>query len=136
MLVVRPPQGTVCKVRSRSWLAGAEIGVALMGTWLRVREQVHSNFIGLHVENGRPDVTLVLDSLGNVFASYGASFASQRALRTLATLVQREANVLAYIDGFELCFSLSITGLFLISFFTRYRLIAHGAGFIHLHGVF
>src|SRR5947209_8270782 len=26
-------------------LAGAEIGVALMATWLRVREQVHSNFI-------------------------------------------------------------------------------------------
>ena len=27
-------------------LGGAEIGVALMGTWLRVREQIHSNFIG------------------------------------------------------------------------------------------
>ena len=24
-------------------LGGAEIGVALMGTWLRVREQIHSN---------------------------------------------------------------------------------------------
>src|SRR4051812_26257443 len=27
-------------------LGGAEIGVALMGTWLRVREQVHSNLLG------------------------------------------------------------------------------------------
>ena len=27
-------------------LGGAEIGVALMGTWLRVREQVHSNISG------------------------------------------------------------------------------------------
>jgi MFS transporter, DHA2 family, multidrug resistance protein len=33
-------------------LGGAEIGIALMGTWLRVREQVHSNFLGQHVENG------------------------------------------------------------------------------------
>jgi DHA2 family multidrug resistance protein len=33
-------------------LGGAEIGVALMGTWLRVREQVHSNFIGQHLESG------------------------------------------------------------------------------------
>ncbi len=32
-------------------LGGAEIGVALMGTWLRVREQIHSNFIGQHVES-------------------------------------------------------------------------------------
>ena len=30
-------------------LGGAEIGVALMGTWLRVREQIHSNFLGQHV---------------------------------------------------------------------------------------
>jgi hypothetical protein len=29
---------------------GAEIGVALMGTWLRVCEEVHSNFLGQHVE--------------------------------------------------------------------------------------
>src|SRR5258705_7680247 len=33
-------------------LGGAEIGVALMGTWLRVREQIHSNFIGQHLANG------------------------------------------------------------------------------------
>src|SRR6266436_6104071 len=41
-------------------LGGAEIGVALMGTWLRVREQVHSNFIGLHLENGSADVAKII----------------------------------------------------------------------------
>jgi DHA2 family multidrug resistance protein len=100
-------------------LGGAEIGVALMGTWLRVREQVHSNFIGQHVENGRADVTLFLDRLGDILASRGASFAPQRALDMLAALVQRESNVLAYIDGFELCFSLAITALIVISLLTR-----------------
>src|ERR1700750_2085263 len=37
-------------------LGGAEIGIALMGTWLRVREQIHSNYLGQYVQNGDPDV--------------------------------------------------------------------------------
>jgi DHA2 family multidrug resistance protein len=100
-------------------LGGVEIGVALMGTWLRVREQVHSNYIGVHVENGRADVTRALAQLGNIFASHGASFGPRRALNTLAALVEREANVLAYIDGFELCFWCAIGALFVVSLMTR-----------------
>jgi DHA2 family multidrug resistance protein len=99
-------------------LGGAEIGIALMGTWLRVREQVHSNFIGQHVENGGADVTQTLNRLGNFFASHGVSIAPARALGTLAALVQREANVLAYIDGFWLCFYFAIAGLLVISLMT------------------
>jgi DHA2 family multidrug resistance protein len=100
-------------------LGGAEIGVALMGTWLRVREQVHSNFLGQHVENGSVDVTHMLQQLAQGFASHGASIAPARALGTLAALVQREANVLAYIDGFWLCFWLAIVALLLVSLMTR-----------------
>jgi len=100
-------------------LGGTEIGVALMGTWLRVREQVHSNFIGQHVESGRTDVTRALEQLSDIFASHGTSAARQRALDTLAALVQRESNVLAYIDGFELCFWLAIAALIMISLMTR-----------------
>jgi DHA2 family multidrug resistance protein len=100
-------------------LGGAEIGVALMGTWLRVREQVHSNFIGQHIENGSVDVTQVLQKLGALFASHGVSIAPARALGTLAALVQREANVLAYIDGFWLCFWLAVLALLLVSLMTR-----------------
>jgi DHA2 family multidrug resistance protein len=100
-------------------LGGAEIGVALMGTWLRVREQVHSNFIGQHVENGSVDVTHMLQQLGGYFASRGASIAPARALGMLASLVQREANVLAYIDAFWLCFWLAMLALVLVSLMTR-----------------
>ena len=32
-------------------LGGAEIGVALMGTWLRVREQIHSFYIGQNLKS-------------------------------------------------------------------------------------
>jgi DHA2 family multidrug resistance protein len=100
-------------------LGGAEIGVALMGTWLRVREQVHSNFLGLHVESGSFDVLRVLKPLADNFASHGAANAAARALATLSAEVAREANVLAYIDGFWLCFWLAIAALIIVSLITR-----------------
>jgi DHA2 family multidrug resistance protein len=100
-------------------LGGAEIGIALMGTWLRVREQIHSNYLGQHVENGSFDVTHLLNQLGNLFANHGLSLAPGRAIGTLAALVQREANVLAYIDGFWLCFWFAIAALLVVSLMTR-----------------
>ena len=100
-------------------LGGAEIGVALMGTWLRVREQIHSNYLGLHIESGSFDVTRLLKQLGDYFASHGAGAAPARALGTLAARVQREANVLAYIDGFWLCFWLAMAALFCVALITR-----------------
>jgi MFS transporter, DHA2 family, multidrug resistance protein len=100
-------------------LGGAEIGVALMGTWLRVREQIHSNYLGQHVENGAFDVTDILQKLAGGFASHGDSTAPARALETLTALVAREANVLAYIDGFWLCFWIAIVAMFLVALMTR-----------------
>jgi len=45
--------------------------------------------------------------------------APARALGTLAALVQRESNVLAYIDGFWICFWFAILGLLVVSLMTR-----------------
>lgn len=100
-------------------LGGAEIGVALMGTWLRVREQIHSNFLGQHLENGSGDVTRVLKHLSDFFASHGMATAPARAVGTLAAQVAREANTLAYIDGFWLCFWLAMVALFVTALITR-----------------
>jgi MFS transporter, DHA2 family, multidrug resistance protein len=100
-------------------LGGAEIGVALMGTWLRVREQIHSNYIGQHVANGSADVTRILKQLSEGFAGHGAGAAPARALGTLSSLVAREANVLAYIDGFWLTFWLAMLGLGFTALMTR-----------------
>ena len=96
-------------------LGGAEIGIALMGTWLRVREQVHSNYIGLHIENGGVDVVRVLKQLAESFSGHGTGTASARALATLSSEVAREANVLAYIDGFWL----AMVALFCVALMTR-----------------
>jgi DHA2 family multidrug resistance protein len=100
-------------------LGGAEIGIALMGTWLRVREQIHSNYLGQHVENGSIDLTYALKQLPDIFAAHGGSAAPGRAVATLAALVAREANVLAYIDGFWLCFYFAIAALVLVALITR-----------------
>ncbi|MCS3445046.1 MULTISPECIES: MFS transporter [Bradyrhizobium] len=100
-------------------LGGAEIGVALMGTWLRVREQIHSNYLGQHVQNGNIDVVNLLKRLAGEFSGDGIGTATGRAVGTLAALVQREANTLAYIDGFWLCFWLAILALVLVAFITR-----------------
>jgi len=100
-------------------LGGAEIGVALMGTWLRVREQIHSFYIGQNLEIGDVNVVHALKQLADHFAAHGAGLAQARAVGTLASYVAREANVLAYIDGFWLCFWLAISGLGFIALITR-----------------
>src|SRR5712664_4163122 len=100
-------------------LGGAEIGVALMGTWLRVREQIHSNFSGQHLANGGENVVRFLKQLADSFASHGAATAPARALGSLSALVQRESNVLAYIDGFWLTFWLAMAALFFVALIRR-----------------
>jgi DHA2 family multidrug resistance protein len=100
-------------------LGGAEIGVALMGTWLRVREQIHSNYLGQHIENGSVDVTRMIKQLADGFADHGAATAPARAVGTLAARVQQEANVLAYIDGFWLSSWLAMVALFFVALIRR-----------------
>jgi MFS transporter, DHA2 family, multidrug resistance protein len=100
-------------------LGGAEIGVALMGTWLRVREQIHSNFIGQHLESGSAGVARMLKQLSDHFAGHGAATAPARAIGSLSALAARESNVLAYIDGFWLTFWIAILALGVVAFITR-----------------
>jgi DHA2 family multidrug resistance protein len=96
-------------------LGSAEIGSALIATWLRVREQTHSNFLGKYIESGAADVANVLGQISTGLADHGASLAQERALGVLANLVQREANVLAYIDGFELTFAAAVIALVVVA---------------------
>ncbi|WP_295849236.1 arabinose ABC transporter permease, partial [Tardiphaga sp.] len=96
-------------------LGGAEIGIALMASWLRIREQIHSNLLGQHVGSGDADVTGLLAQLTGRFASHGAGLAQSRSVATLSGLVAREANTLAYIDGFWLTLWFAIAALACVS---------------------
>ena len=96
-------------------LGGAEIGISLMATWLRVREQTHSNFIGQHIVNGSVDVNQTLAKMSGYFSNHDSSVAPARALGLLSSIVQREANTLAYIDGFWLTVWFAIAALYVLS---------------------
>lgn len=99
-------------------LGVAEIGSALMTTLLRVREQMHSNLLGQHVLAGDARAATTQALLANRFASHGAGSASARGIGTLASLVQREANVLSYIDAFRLTFWVALAGMIAVSLMT------------------
>ena len=83
-------------------LLGGEAGNAFMQTYVRVREQIASNLLGLHVVNGG-------GYTGDRMAAYtdavlgrsgGLAQASARGASLLATAVRDQASVLSYRDGF------------------------------------
>jgi MFS transporter, DHA2 family, multidrug resistance protein len=93
---------TVGALLQMSRLFGGEIGTAFMQTFVRMREQVHSNLIGLHVDSLG---SLTADRLAlyrNALAAQGTDVvaATARATNLLAAAVARQAAVLSFIDGF------------------------------------
>jgi DHA2 family multidrug resistance protein len=83
-------------------LFGAELGSAYVQTFVRVREQVYSNLVGLHVTVGSAATDQRLQDYARAVSgrSVGPPAASARATALLAHSVQIQASVLAYIDGF------------------------------------
>jgi DHA2 family multidrug resistance protein len=93
---------TIGSLLQISRLFGGEIGTAFMQTFVRVREQVHSNLIGLHVD-GLAGVTA--DRLSAYRGAVGTRSADvteigAKAAKLLANAVAQQAAVLSYIDGF------------------------------------
>jgi DHA2 family multidrug resistance protein len=97
------------------WL-GSEIGSAAIQTFVRVREQVYSNLIGLHVVTGLPATAQVTAQLAGPFGSRATGIGEPAAQGTavLASIVRREAYVLAYIDAFWLIAWVSVLGILLV----------------------
>lgn len=95
-------------------LDGVVLASALSATWLRVREQVHSNLVGLHVGADDPAAAQALAGLSEHFAAGGGDGHAQ-ALGSLAAWVQREATVLSYIDAFRLAFWVALAALVLLA---------------------
>ncbi|HVH82101.1 MAG TPA: hypothetical protein VM782_22070 [Stellaceae bacterium] len=85
-------------------LLGAEIGTAVIQTFVRVREQTYSNLIGLHVQSGAANTVGAATQLAAPFDARATTLGDPTAqgLSVLGRLVQREAYVLAYIDAFWL----------------------------------
>jgi DHA2 family multidrug resistance protein len=83
-------------------LFGGEIGTAFMQTFVRVREQVHSNLIGLHVDSLGGQTADRLAAYRSAVGAHSsdAALAAERATSLLGSAVAKQAAVLSYIDGF------------------------------------
>ena len=107
MLIVRsivPAEAlTIGCLLQISRLFGGEIGTAFMQTFVRVREQLHSNLVGLHIAEGTGETA---GRLAAYAARMGAhvsdpGVAAAQAAKLLASAVATQADVLAYEDGFS-----------------------------------
>ena len=73
-----------------------------MQTFVRVREQVHSNLIGLHVDSLGGQTADRLAAYRNAMIAHSSDVgvAAARATNLLGSAVAKQAAVLSYIDGF------------------------------------
>ena len=100
---ITPPQAAaIAATIQTARLFGTELGSAAIQTFVRVREQIHSNLIGQHLISGSDAATAAITAYANSFTARptGLGDATLQGVGTLGRLVQREAYVLAYIDGF------------------------------------
>jgi MFS transporter, DHA2 family, multidrug resistance protein len=83
---------------------GGQVGVSIMNRFLSVREQFHSNMLGLHVQIGNwlTDERLRIVSLGVLPGSSGLEEAQARAGALLGQQLRTQAYTLAIADGFVL----------------------------------
>jgi len=83
---------------------GGQVGVAVMTRFVSVREQFHSNMLGLNVEIGNwlTDERLRLLTGGLMPSSPGVEQAQQRAMVILTQQLRSQAYTLAISDGFIL----------------------------------
>jgi MFS transporter, DHA2 family, multidrug resistance protein len=85
-------------------LFGGQIGATIINRFISVREQLHSNLLGLHVDLGDwlTDERLRMLTAGFFPASAGPEEAQQRAIGILIQQVKAQAYTLAIADAFTL----------------------------------
>ncbi|MET0639778.1 MAG: MFS transporter [Hyphomicrobium sp.] len=93
---------TIGSLLQLSRLFGGEIGTSFMQTFVRIREQIHSNLIGLHVDGSQAMTVDRLTAYQNALGAHSADHAvtAGRATTLLGSTVAQQAAVYSYIDGF------------------------------------
>jgi len=99
-------------------LFGGELGTAVMQRLVSVREQFHSNMIGLHVDNGHWLTSERLAALAHgLFPnSVGSEEAQARAALVLGGQVKVQAYSLAYSDGYMALALVAALAIILVAF--------------------
>jgi MFS transporter, DHA2 family, multidrug resistance protein len=98
-------------------LLGGQMGVALMTYYIAVRERLHSNLLGLHVQPGNwiDDAAIRQLTAGLYAKSSGLPAATGRAVGLISARVRLQAYTLTFIDGFHLVAWACVVALFLVA---------------------
>jgi MFS transporter, DHA2 family, multidrug resistance protein len=98
-------------------LLGGQLGVAFMTHFVAVREQLHSNLLGLHLQQGNwtSDAAIKQLAAGLYGKSSGLPAATGRALGLISARVRLQAYALTFIDGFHLIAWACVAALLLIA---------------------
>lgn len=112
-------------------LLGGQIGVAYMTHFIAIRERVHSNLLGLHVEKGTALTNSALAQMtaGLYGKSSGLATAGGRAAGVLSGRVRLQAYTLTFIDGFHLVAWGCVVALLLIALLRKSPLNYKQLGF-------
>jgi DHA2 family multidrug resistance protein len=99
-------------------LFGGEFGTAIMQRLISVREQFHSNMLGLHVDGGNWLTTERVQLLAQMWfpGSNGIEEAQGRAALLLGGQVKLQAYTLAYADGYLAIAFVAAVAVVLIAF--------------------
>ncbi len=98
-------------------LFGGEIGSTFMGHFIAVREQFHSNKLGLNVQAGNTVTDSRLLGLQHAFASHSTGLtAAGRAAEVLGLQIRQQAFTLAISDSFLLLATCCVACLVVIAF--------------------
>jgi DHA2 family multidrug resistance protein len=99
---ITPPQAAaIAATIQTARLFGSELGSAFVQTFVRMREQFHSNLIEQHLASGSDIVERIVTAVSAGFSDHaGQGDPTAQALATIGARVQRESYVLAYIDAF------------------------------------
>jgi MFS transporter, DHA2 family, multidrug resistance protein len=98
-------------------LLGGQMAVAVMTHYIAAREQLHSNLLGLHVQQGSwvNDAALQQLTAGLYARSSGLPAATGRAVGLISARVRLQAFTLTFIDGFHLIAWVCVAALLLIA---------------------
>jgi DHA2 family multidrug resistance protein len=98
-------------------LFGGEMGASFMGHFIPVREQFHSNMLGLKVQLGNTLTDNRLLGLRGAFAHHSTGLtATGRAAEVLALQVRQQAFTLAISDSFVLLATCCVACLVVVAF--------------------
>jgi MFS transporter, DHA2 family, multidrug resistance protein len=103
-------------------LLAGELGVSFMTHFIAVREKLHSNLLGLHVQNGSwiTDGGIHTLATGLFFKSSGMAVATGRAIGLIGSRIRLQAYTLTFIDGFYLIAGACVLALPVIVLMRRF----------------